>query len=636
MADAAADERPRRTTWPAAVACVLIAVAFAFHAWFAASTKSATFDEPVYALSAWMNVNRGDFRLNPEHPALWKYLPGIALVGYQLKVDLAGPAAQAMFRVVEAEWPFTVDTLFRTPGNDGIALIARARAAMTLVPLLLALVVARWAWTIAGPTAALIATTLLALDPNLLAHAGLVTNDVFATLIFALAGLLTWRLGVRFTWPRAAALALTCAAGMQVKASCFLLAATVGVPLLLWALTSGASTRRRRLSAVIGTGVATAALAYLLLWPSYQFRAAPTPAGDRFDAASMRRFAAYQEVVGESIRDGVPLDVDSVKARVPAHQLSLPARTIGWLEDRGLVPQAYGTGLLYVRAKAMARPGYLLGEASVVGSYAYFPLATAFKTPLTTLTAAAIVTLFFAPRALRAARHDARARWTLICLVLPPAIYLAAAVTANLNIGIRHVLPILPPLYVALGIAGSRAIAWRPRAGAGAGVVAGAITLTACELLAASPNYIAFFNVAAGGSAGGLAKLGDSNLDWGQDLPSLATYYGRWRRANPDVPFYLSYFGSVEPHAYGIDYVNATPGYPFALTPPTDDFLRTGGLLAISATALQGLVDEPSRPLMAWLRAQSPLDVIDGSIYIYRLAPVDAGGASPRSSAEPR
>ena len=625
MADA--DERPpRRRSWPAAVVCVALALAFALNAWLAASTKSATFDEPVYALSAWLSVNRGDFRLNPEHPALWKYLPAAALVGYPLKVDLAGAAGRAMFKVVESEWPFTVDTLYRTPGNDGIALVARARLAMTIVPLLLALVVARWAWAVAGPTAAIVATALLSLDPNLLAHADLVTNDVFATLIFAVAGLLTWRLGEQFTWRRAAALALTCGVGVQVKASCILLAATVGVPLLWWALGRSAdgpaTTRMRRLSIVAATGVAAVAMAYLLLWPAYQFRLAPTPAGERFEADSIRRFAAFQEIVGASIaHGGMPVGAEAAKALASSHRLSLPARAIAFLEDRGVVPQAYATGLMYVRAKAIARPSYLLGEDRLVGSYAYFPLAIAFKTPLVVLAASALALVTVVPNVVR--RPGAAARWTLLCLLAPPLIYVAAAITANLNIGIRHVLPVLPPLYVALGACAGRAIASRPRVARP--LVVGAVTLLAVEVLTTAPNYLAFFNLAAGGARGGLAKLGDSNLDWGQDLPALSDYYRLWRRANPVVPFYLSYFGSADPRAYGIDYVNATPGYPFARDAPTDDFLRTGGLLAISATALQGLVDERSRPLMARLRGERPLDVLNGSIYIYRLAPADAG-----------
>lgn len=624
MSDAAdAPTPPTRRRWPAAALCVALALLFAFHGWWAASTKSPTFDEPVHTLSAWLIVNRGDFRLNPEHPALWKYLAGLPLVGFPLTADLDAPAARAPLALVEAQWPWMAETLFRTPGNDGVALVGRARMAMAVVPFLLALVVARWAWALAGPTAAVVATAALSLDPNLLAHAALVTNDTAATLAFTLAAYLTWQVGRRFTWPRAAGLVATCAVGVGVKATCVLLVATVGLPLAIRMLARWRDAADRRTispARFLAIGLGAAILGYVLLWPAYQFRAAPTPAGDRFDAPALRAAEAYYEVVGDALRAGEPISREAALARVPGRPPSKVSGAIHWLEDRRLLPQAFSVGVLHAQTRGISRPTYLLGEVRPTGSHAYFPLALAWKTPLAVLAATAVAVVAL-PSALR--RAGASTRWALVCLVVPPAIYFAVMVAANLNIGLRHALPVLPPLYVALGVAAQRAIAWRPRAGPA--TVVGAIAVLAVEVLSTCPNYLAFFNVAAGGARGGLARLGDSNLDWGQDLPALAEYYATWRRGNAGAPFYLSYFGSVDPRVYGIDYVNASPGYPLARAAPSDAYLQTGGTLAVSATALQGLVDEPSRPLMATLRGQEPLDVINGSIYIFRIAPAGAG-----------
>ena len=287
-----------------------------------------------------------------------------------------------------------------------------------------------------------------------------------------------------------------------------------------------------------------------------------------------------------------------------------------WLDDRRLVPDALATGLTFARSRSTARPAFLLGESIPYGSPLYFPLAVAFKTPTATLGAMLLALVACGVPLVRALRTNVAARWTAVCLLAPPAIYLAIAMGSTLNIGIRHVLPIFPPLYVALGVAASHAISrWR-RARI---VVAGMMLATAVEVLAAFPNYVPFFNAPSGGARGGLRLLSDSNLDWGQDLPALADWYRLWRRANPATPFYLSYFGSVEPHAYGIDYVNAAPGYPFARQAPSHAYAEAGGVLAISATWLQGVnAGDADLPLLATLRALPPLDVVNGSIYIYR------------------
>ena len=54
-----------------------------------------------------------------------------------------------------------------------------------------------------------------------------------------------------------------------------------------------------------------------------------------------------------------------------------------------------------------------------------------------------------------------------------------------------------------------------------AGAVVICVTLFALESLYRWPNYLAYFNLLAGGPAHGYQHLADSSLDWGQDLPAL-------------------------------------------------------------------------------------------------------------------
>src|SRR5207244_8359883 len=94
-----------------------------------------------------------------------------------LRVDWLSPSWSAIPENLRAQWAWCVDVLFRTPGNDGQALVRRSRAAMLSLGVALGLLLAGWAWKLGGPAAAVAATALFALDPSFLGHAPLVKND---------------------------------------------------------------------------------------------------------------------------------------------------------------------------------------------------------------------------------------------------------------------------------------------------------------------------------------------------------------------------------------------------------------------------------------------------------------------------
>ncbi len=62
---------------PTALICSLLLAAFALLAHMAVISKSPVYDEPLHTFAAWLQVHRGDFRINPEDPPLWKYWAAI-------------------------------------------------------------------------------------------------------------------------------------------------------------------------------------------------------------------------------------------------------------------------------------------------------------------------------------------------------------------------------------------------------------------------------------------------------------------------------------------------------------------------------------------------------------------------------
>ena len=148
-----------------------------------------------------------------------------------------------------------------------------------------------------------------------------------------------------------------------------------------------------------------------------------------------------------------------------------------------------------------------------------------------------------------------------------PCVFFALAMTTNLNLGDRYVLPVYP--FLLLLCAGVWDVARVRPPG-----VAIVVALVACQFvdgLRYAPDYLSYFNlfVPPGES---YMRLTDSNLDWGQGLIALRDY----ERAHPDDTIWLAYFGGVDPASYGIRARRLGEGD------------RVHGTVMVSATHLSG------------------------------------------------
>lgn len=243
---------------------------------------------------------------------------------------------------------------------------------------------------------------------------------------------------------------------------------------------------------------------------------------------------------------------------------------------------------------------YLLGSLSRDGWWYYFVVALLIKTPLPTL----ILTLSAAVWCIY------RRRWRRDAFLWVPAgaLLLVASYT-RLNIGYRHILPALPFLMV--WGAGWAANALRKRYWQACVVIL--FAWYGLGALHQHPHHLAYFNELVGGSEQGYHYLGDSNLDWGQDLETLAEYISR----SGSQSVFVSYFGAADPSSYGLD----TDLLLVAADEISADFEPANpspGLYAVSANHLQGItLSEPD--LYDWFRRQEPLNQIGYSILVYQV-----------------
>jgi hypothetical protein len=225
-------------------------------------------------------------------------------------------------------------------------------------------------------------------------------------------------------------------------------------------------------------------------------------------------------------------------------------------------------------------------------------------------------------------------------LWLPALGWLAVTSALAANIGVRYALPVYPLLFV---LAGSlpRALAARSRLGA-AVAAAGLALAQLATAAAAHPDYLPYFNRLAGGPEHGPCWLDDSNLDWGQDLAALPG----WLAAHGVDSVRLLHAGAGSPGFYGV------AGEPLAEADWTGP--PRPGWYVLSAHALvRGLDWADTRGVATdWLRRYRPVDVLGGSMVLYRFgdgepaagpwppcippAPVPAAGESrPQSAAPP-
>ena len=156
------------------------------------------------------------------------------------------------------------------------------------------------------------------------------------------------------------------------------------------------------------------------------------------------------------------------------------------LERRQPLVAQMATGVLGVAAQNElgVYPSYAFGEVSSQGRWWYFPAVLLVKTPLVLLAAAAWLALQWALRRWRDQEGSAAPGWAALPLIAAALLYLAVAMRSNYNIGLRHLLPVLPLLYLPVAAGLARRPRWALAAGA-------ALLL---EAMAVSPNWIAATN----------------------------------------------------------------------------------------------------------------------------------------------
>lgn len=523
-------------------------------------------DEIAHIPAGYDAVAHRGFWLSPEQPPLVKAWAALPLLLLRPRWPTQVEQRESRMLVWEVGHAF-----FYHSGNDPHLLVMLPRIMCLVLAVVLGLVVLAWGVMGAGLLTGIAALAFLAFDPNLLAASTIVYTDLGATL-GALLVLLAARSILRGVTPRRAlALGSACGVAFAAKFSTLVLLPLVVVALAwgAWRGEGGGRDRRRRgLGRIARHGALAALAAAVVLWAAYSFTWGPVVRG-----TSAHRMLS-------SLFPGDPSRVNRAAAALAG--ISLPAPDL-W---RGLA-------LVLVHNREGHR-AFLRGEFSQSGFTGYFPIAFAVKTPLPTLC---LIVLGLASFAWRRPRADDVLLGAAVLLLF------GSAVASHINIGYRHILPVVPPLV----LFGARSLAAgdRRRAPRWIGPVLVALVVwQAIDAASVGAHHHAFFNALGGGPANGHRILLDSNLDLGQDLPLLSAY----QKEHGIGEVALAYAGEAESSAYGVRWRPFTQAELYDAGP---------GVYVVSVNELFNLAtpDDPAR--FAWLRARRPDAVLGYTLYVY-------------------
>ena len=485
---------------------------------------------------------------------------------------------------------------------------------LTFGAVLYVLVKRRW-----GIAVALVTLFFYALSPNFLAHSTLVTTDLGASIFMFLALVAFAHFIEGPSKSNLVLLSIALAVAQLTKFSSFLLYPFLAVAAvsLAWIL-HRPKNLTDRLKLYLGGLTVASILSMLWIWLYY--------AAQVFN---------------------MPLTVQNrlIEGTLKADQIHFVADILVNLNNLPLMKPIvqYILGLAMVLGRvAGGNVSYFNGQVSQQSFDWYFQELFTLKTQVSLLVLMVAAVGFVAWRATSTSplrwpgRLTAHVRghvleWTLGAFA---GFYFLTAVMGNLNLGIRHILPVYIPLFVLLALASVKR--WRELRGSkwakpALGVFAGLMLWYGGSTVAAYPSYLSYFNEIIGGPQNADKYFSDSSVDWGQDLKRLKTYVDNHHEIKHIA---VDYFGGGVPAYYFCQRAYDGAGQLIATSDGYDcshsiyeewhaqNGTYTGQYIAVSETFLEN--DRYYAKLYGqigygYLRARQPIAKVGGSIYVFKL-----------------
>jgi len=557
---------------------------------------SAIMDEVAHLPAGYSYLAQQDYRLNPEHPPLIKDLAAIPLLF--MKINFPAQIT-SWTKDINGQWDFGFNFMYKF-GNNADKMLFWGRLPILLLSLILGIFIFFWGRKLYGNTAALLALFLYAFSPNILAHSRFVTTDIaaafgFFTAIFSFTNWLK-KPDAKHTWLAGLFLGIA----LLMKFSTFMLLPLFLLLTIIWVFIQPIPKKK-----ILWQLLLIYIIALLVMLPIYQYHVWKYP---------------------------VAMQQRDIKFILASDQMKGLAKILVWMSDKPIL-RAYAQyifGLAMVAQRATGgNTTYFLGDVSNQSWKTYFPIVYAIKEPpamhlLTIITLIYLAIIlpkkFYKLSSIKDWLENHFTEFNMLSFI---ALYWTSSITSNLNIGVRHILPTFPFIYLLVSgqvskifkhyyfsstsvIPAEARLDSSPRFRIKCGMTQIILGILLLWYLSANlsiyPSYLAYFNELVGGAKNGYLYVVDSNLDWGQDLKRLA----QWTEKNNIQKINVDYFGGGTPEYYLGD----------KFVPYHSHYGKQPGWLAVSATFYQTSRREPQTSY-AWLDTLKPVTTIGYSIFVY-------------------
>jgi hypothetical protein len=577
-----------------------------------AKNDSATFDEVAHIPAGFSYVEKHDMRLNPEHPPLLKDLIGFPLLFLNLNFDTNTAFWKGEFPRLwdDGQWVAGKHLLYEA-GNNPDQILFWSRLPIIIISVLLGLFLFMWAKELAGITAGLFTLVLYAFDPNVLGHNHFVTTDLGIAAFLTFAFYFFIRFIKNPSWKNVFIGGFFLGLANLTKFSSLIAYPILGLVLFLYPLIKKIShyeKEDRRLTLrlkefinYLGKGAIAFAFSMAIVWILYAINTYDMP----------------KEVIDRQISFSFPTSdynpksiyTNQILSIINSHDLTRP-----------FAEYLLGVSMVFKRV-AGGNGAYFLGNVSSKASAAYFPIVFVLKETIPFLALIIFALSYAFVQFIKNLKSGALGRfkrflqtevtsYTLFGFIF---LYSLMSITGNLNIGFRHLFPIIPLAFILV----TKKIFEIKRGAnyhARHQILIMMVVVLAWITVETSynyPNYTSYFNESIGGSKNGYKYVTDSNTDWGQDLKRLKKFLDE----NPGIKkINTDYFGGGNPEYYlGEKYASWWDSKR-----PVES-----GWYAISANSLQtSIYDKTNKNPdnnYAWTNNFQPVTIIGDSILIYHI-----------------
>jgi hypothetical protein len=583
-----------------------------------AKNDSATFDEIAHIPAGYSYITQHEMRLNPEHPPLLKDLMGLPLAFLNLKFDTNAQfwTGNDLKRAWDdAQWTAGKSLLYES-GNNPDQIIFWSRISTIFLSVLLGLFIFKWAKEFAGILAGLFALTIYAFDPNILGHNHYATTDIGIATFLTFAFYYFLKFIKKPSWKNVFIGGFFLGLVNLVKFSSLMAYPILGLILILYPLVKKVShdeaedkdkfMRLKLVLSYFGKGCVAFAVSMLVVWALYFVNTYNMPGW----------------AIAKQINFSFPLSDPNVLSQTTNKSLTA-LNSVPLL--RPYAEYMLGVTMVFKRV-AGGNGAYYLGNVSSKASKSYFPLVFTLKETLPFLGLLFFAIFFTLGQTISNLKNSIASKsvgknfkkflqtgvtqYTLLGFVF---LYAYLSITGNLNIGLRHLFPIIPLLYLLVtkkifdSFRGKHIVTTRQ-----IHIILSILILWIIAIpIFSYPNYVSYFNETIGGGKNGYKYVTDSNTDWGQDLNRLKIYLDQ----NPQIDkIRMDYFGGGKPDLIlGDKYVQWW------------DSMRPieAGWYAISANSLQVSIydkeNKTSETNYAWTQRYTPVAMIGNSILIFHV-----------------